>query len=178
MCTNFLLQTAICVTYRQFVQKLDHPRLVFLDKWVYHFHKRLLQRDQVYVLAYQLPHSERLSSFLQMQFIKWSRISFDLTLIPNSTKFAKFCNAFAISFKVRQATSDGVSGRHGKKTYKCTCLYLKKNILQRNEIQTTNRILKETIPVIKLKDFGFRIAGHNSLRKMKPLKPKKTTTDH
>lgn len=60
-----------------------------------------------------------------------------------------------------------------KKTYKCTCLYLKKNILQRNEIQTTNRILKETIPVIKLKDFGFRIAGHNSLRKMKPLKPKK-----
>lgn len=116
MCTNFLLQTAICVTYRQFVQKLDHPRLVFLDKWVYHFHKRLLQRDQVYVLAYQLPHSERLSSFLQMQlFIKWGMISFDLTLIPNSTKFAKFCNAFAISFKVRQATSDGVSGRHGKK---------------------------------------------------------------
>lgn len=114
MCTNFLLQTAICVTYRQFVQKLDHPRLVFLDKWVYHFHERLLQRDQAYVLAYQLAHSERLSSFLQMQFIKWSRISFDLTLIPNSTKFAKFCNAFAISFKVRQATSDGVSGRHGK----------------------------------------------------------------
>lgn len=52
-------------------------------------------------------------------------------------------------------------------------LYLKKDILQRNKIQTTNRILKETIPVIKLKDFGFRIAGHNSLRKMKPLKPKK-----
>lgn len=37
-----------------------------------------------------------------------------LTLIPNSTKFAKFCNAFAISFKVRQATSDGVSERNGK----------------------------------------------------------------
>lgn len=52
-------------------------------------------------------------------------------------------------------------------------LYLKKDILQRNKIQTTNRILKETIPVIKLKDFGFRIAGHNSLRKIKPLKPKK-----
>lgn len=37
-----------------------------------------------------------------------------LTLIPNSTKFAKFCNAFAISFKVRQATSDGVSERNGE----------------------------------------------------------------
>lgn len=55
------------------------------------------------------------------------------------------------------------------KTYKCTCLYLKMNILQRNETQTTNMIQKEAIPVIKLKDFGFRIAGHNSLRKIKPL---------
>lgn len=46
-------------------------------------------------------------------------------------------------------------------------------IRRRISCKATNRILKETIPVIKLKDFGFRIAGHNSLRKMKPLKPKK-----
>lgn len=168
-----MLKTAICVTYRQFVQKLDHPRLVFLDEWVYHFHKRLLQRDQAYVLAYQLAHSERLSSFLQMQFIKWSRISFDLTLIPNSTKFAKFCNAFAISFKVRQATSDGVSGRHGKKTIQMYLSVSEEEYLTKKWNTNNKWILKETIPVIKLKDFGFRIAGHNSLRKMKPLKPKK-----
>ena len=39
-----------------------------------------------------------------------------LTLTPNSTKLAKFCNALAISFKVLADVSDGVSETHTRKS--------------------------------------------------------------